>query len=202
MDIGNENMEVIKSLLKKGESKTFIAKTIGCQRRTLVKIMKHNGLECDRTKKEKSPNLDNETTRECTRCKSLLDLNDYYKVKGKTSRICKECHKKKSKKNYDKKVSAVAEYKSNCGCAKCGETRPYVLEFHHRDPFQKDYTIANRARASLDSIMSEIQKCVVLCSNCHQAFHHLERQYGITIEDFLNTEVIYFLKSSESHRLL
>lgn len=193
IEIGEENIDVIKSLIQEKKSKTFIAKYIGCERRTLVKILKHYDIDYDfhtlNQKNSKTPNF-----RICNDCNRELDLNCFYVSKKKRSWTCKNCTRRKSKEFYDKKVSAVAEYKSNCGCAKCGETRPYVLEFHHRDPSQKDYTIANRARASLEAIMSEIQKCVILCSNCHQSFHHLERRNGINIEDFLTNEVVYVLK--------
>lgn len=196
VQIGSENLDLIISLIQQGKSKTFIAKTIFCERRTLVKILKHYDLDsdCRGTKKADSVDVDGETIRQCKLCLLKLSLENYYVVNKRLSRVCKECYKRKSKSNYDKKISAVAEYKSNCGCAKCGDKRSYILEFHHIDPSKKDYTIANRARASLESIMSEIKKCVVLCSNCHQEFHHLERKERLTIQKFLNAEVVYLMK--------
>lgn len=196
IEIGDENLDLIKSLIKQGESKSFIAKTICCERRTLVKILKRHNLDfdCRRTIKDDFVDSDGETLRKCKECSLKLSLHNYYTVNKRISRVCKECHKKKSKENYDKKVSAVSDYKSSCGCAKCGESRSYILEFHHIDPSQKDYTIANRARASLESIMSEIKKCVVLCSNCHQEFHHFERKVGMTIQNYLKDEVVYLMK--------
>ena len=78
------------------------------------------------------------------------------------------------------------EYKSNLGCAKCGETKPYMLEFHHRDPNEKDFNISDRSRASIETIMDEIEKCVVLCSNHHKEFHWLNDKENITLEEYLN----------------
>ena len=99
---------------------------------------------------------------------------------------CKECHKANQKRNYDKKVQAILDYKSSCSCAKCGETKGYMLEFHHKDPTEKDFNISDHSRASLESLMEEILKCVVLCSNHHKEFHWLNSKNGVTLDEYLN----------------
>ena len=50
--------------------------------------------------------------------------------------------------------------KSEQSCAKCGETRGYVLDYHHIDPTQKDNTIARMTsnKYKIESILSEIEK--------------------------------------------
>lgn len=40
-------------------------------------------------------------------------------------------------------------------------------------------------RSSLDTTLNEIQKCILLCSNCHREFHYFEKENGITIEEYL-----------------
>ena len=77
--------------------------------------------------------------------------------------------------------------KSEQSCAKCGETRGYVLDYHHIDPTQKDNTIARMTsnKYKIESILSEIEKCVVLCSNCHREFHHFNNINGISLEEYL-----------------
>ena len=66
-------------------------------------------------------------------------------------------------------------------CAKCGETRLYLIQFHHIDPAQKSFNISyyNRIMDN-DTIAKEINKCVCLCSNCHDEFHYL---YGFRPKD-------------------
>lgn len=64
----------------------------------------------------------------------------------------------------------LVEYLLNHPCA-CGESDVRVLEFHHVDPDEKSYDIARAVSGSTRSwktILKEIEKCIVLCSNCHQ----------------------------------
>ena len=73
-------------------------------------------------------------------------------------------------------------------CAKCGDSRGYVLDFHHIDPNEKDIAISRMISKNytLEHIMNEIKKCVCLCSNCHREFHHFKKEKQITIDDYLN----------------
>ena len=62
-------------------------------------------------------------------------------------------------------------------CQECGDTRPYVLDFHHEDGADKEFNISRMITdgLALSKIEQEIKKCVVLCSNCHREHHHFER---------------------------
>src|SRR5690606_23905948 len=71
----------------------------------------------------------------------------------------------------------LMEYRSTLSCEECGENHPACLSFHHVDPSQKKYKIAempNRG-CSIKLIKEEIAKCIVLCHNCH-AKHHFEEE--------------------------
>lgn len=59
-------------------------------------------------------------------------------------------------------------------CAKCGEQRPYVIEFHHIDPKDKSFEVGKAVSGNVNRnlILSEIEKCVCLCSNCHNEYHY------------------------------
>ena len=59
-------------------------------------------------------------------------------------------------------------------CAKCGySVCSAALEFHHVDPTTKDKGIAFlfSSPKSIESIVKELSKCVLLCSNCHREIH-------------------------------
>lgn len=83
---------------------------------------------------------------------------------------------------YHKKKEYIDDQKL-C-CAKCGDTRTYVLDYHHKDSSTKDFTIGKIKKGSLELIQKEIDKCIVLCANCHREFHWLEKQ-GLTLDEYL-----------------
>lgn len=72
---------------------------------------------------------------------------------------------KARKRNYE----YTWEYKSTHPCAKCGNTNPIVLDFHHpNDDKEKSVSKMMRLGWSIEKIKKEIEKCIVLCSNCHR----------------------------------
>lgn len=56
----------------------------------------------------------------------------------------------------------------SCGYDKCTA----ALEFHHRDPNQKDFQVSSGRTISWDRARLELDKCVLLCSNCHREEHY------------------------------
>lgn len=125
----------------------------------------------------------------CTMCGRNLPVTEFYK-KGITSsgrmRIaaeCKDCFKLRERQRYSDKADAIREYKKPC--AKCGESRHYLLEFHHIDATSKEFTIAEWRKRSKESVRAELQKCDTLCKNCHAEFHYLNGLTGITYADYL-----------------
>lgn len=67
-------------------------------------------------------------------------------------------------------------------CAKCGEQRVYLLDFHHIDPSQKLFTLGDgrKYHKSENDVIAESKNCVCLCANCHREFHYL---YGQQMEN-------------------
>jgi hypothetical protein len=65
------------------------------------------------------------------------------------------------------------QYKENKGCKFCGETCSICLDFHHKDPTQKDRNVSRMKNSShsIKAIKKEIHKCIVVCSNCHRKLH-------------------------------
>jgi hypothetical protein len=44
---------------------------------------------------------------------------------------------------------------------------PYVMQFDHREPAEKEFGIATANRTRLDRVRAEMAKCDVVCANCH-----------------------------------
>ena len=59
------------------------------------------------------------------------------------------------------------------GCRQCGESDPRCLDFHHRKPSEKAMAINKMVLYgySKSRIRAEIEKCELLCANCHARFH-------------------------------
>ena len=65
--------------------------------------------------------------------------------------------------------SAILVAEAGGRCALCGYDRySGALQFHHVDPDEKAFALADRGRrASLEAAREEARKCVLLCANCH-----------------------------------
>lgn len=60
--------------------------------------------------------------------------------------------------------------KKSSGCCICGEKDVACLDFHHiSDKYDQ---ISHMQTHSLKRIVEEIDKCVILCSNCHRKLHY------------------------------
>ncbi|MFD1646909.1 homing endonuclease associated repeat-containing protein [Haloarchaeobius litoreus] len=71
--------------------------------------------------------------------------------------------------------SWLHEYKlQQCACVRCGEGDPACLDFHHTG--EKEMGIAEMVMYgySRESILEEIERCEVLCANCHRKEHYVE----------------------------
>ena len=58
-------------------------------------------------------------------------------------------------------------------CCICGYDRCIdALEFHHKDPNQKDFKIGSGNTMSWKEYRKEAEKCILVCSNCHKEIHN------------------------------
>ena len=68
----------------------------------------------------------------------------------------------------------IKNYKRDKKCEICGYCKcPVILEFHHVDKEEKNKTvnILTKTLKNLDTIKKEINKCRLLCPNCHKELH-------------------------------
>ncbi len=114
----------------------------------------------------------------CKECVKERTRNNYHSNKEKWNETTKRNHRKRREK--------LQELKASLSCTKCNEQRHWLLDFHHVDPTQKDFQLSQGERYGWEKVQSEIEKCVVLCSNCHRDFHYLEKKDGISIEEYVH----------------
>lgn len=111
----------------------------------------------------------------CSTCSYEKNLEDFYSHKltsdGKDS-ICKECRKAISKKQKAKMKELIESIKKESKCIRCGEDEPVALDFHHLGD-DKQFNIGQAVTDGhgMQKILDEIEKCVVLCANCHRKLH-------------------------------
>ena len=86
---------------------------------------------------------------------------------------CKKCNVESVVRRRKKLKAMALEYKGG-KCAKCEYDRcSAALEFHHEDPDFKEFGICESGNTrSWDAVKAELDKCVLLCSNCHREAHH------------------------------
>ena len=129
--------------------------------------------------------------KKCTICRKTKDKSEFNKrssAKDGLQNNCRQCSNVVSQRHYDvnkssyfkrrkksrkDKRSFINEIKKSAKCKLCSEDETCCLDFHHRDPKEKDFELgiaANLGR-SKERILKEIAKCVVVCANCHRKIH-------------------------------
>ena len=126
-------------------------------------------------------------TKLCTKCETEKPIDAF----NNTQRWCKPCikhydhlrHKSQAVKiRAQKKIRKqglrqwIIKLKSTLKCNRCPETHYACLTFHHTDPNKKDIEISNAVKSGWgkERILIEIDKCEVLCANCHLKHHYSE----------------------------
>ena len=184
--------EKILELRKKGFSYNQIVEELKCAKSTVSYYCSSLELSKYRSKTEDDIKLINETYSQFLSVKRTakelkMDRNtiiknlspDNYKIFDDNKKI------KTSKTQSDYVVDwrkrtkiKLVEYKGGC-CSRCGYNKSVgALEFHHLDPNEKDFTIAGKSW-SYERIKKEVDKCILLCANCHVEIHEEIRNIGM-----------------------
>jgi hypothetical protein len=119
-----------------------------------------------------------ERTGQCRQCsKPVLVITNY------CSKQCRNEYRSNNKKprtktegqhvvNFRKNIKKRAVEYMGGKCVKCGYDRcVWSLQFHHLDPTKKEFNISSVKIRSWDKIKAELEKCVLICSNCHGEIH-------------------------------
>lgn len=101
-------------------------------------------------------------------CKTCFREYEYVRSHGHTKVRCNSCMANTRKSS---RKEAMVEYKGG-QCEVCGYNRSLkALCFHHRDPSTKSFTISGNHGRRWDIVVKELEKCAMLCSNCHAEVH-------------------------------
>lgn len=104
--------------------------------------------------------------------KNILSKEEY-KIKRK-----KDVVKGVIKWRKDKKIKLVDYKGGKCQVKTCGYNKCYdSLSFHHINPNEKDFALSRKSY-SFERLKKEVDKCVLVCNNCHGEIHYQIKENG------------------------
>ena len=121
----------------------------------------------------------------CSKCNEEKELKEFYKRtqrKDGYAAWCKSCANDYSKDRLkawrlNTKLKLIDHFGGKC--LDCGGTYPlYVMDFDHRDPNAKEFSVSSSKVANWDLILKEASKCDLVCANCHRVRTHIQRCSG------------------------
>ena len=127
----------------------------------------------------------------CTTCNTEKPFSEFHvdrtsRTTGGVKSKCKVCcikkageynkiHRvrishKQSEKARERKLLAIEYLGGKCNI--CGQMpHPAAMDFHHKDPSQKEFTPGYIKNNSWKMLTKELDKCLLLCANCHRQLH-------------------------------
>ena len=126
----------------------------------------------------------------CKKCGIEKQLDDFGKHKERGYQYyCLDCRKEYDKKYYsenrnnvkvkvrersnkrrEENINYINDVKKN-GCCFCEEKEIVCMDFHHISDKLFNISDGIKRGYSLNKIKTEIDKCIMLCSNCHRKLH-------------------------------
>lgn len=101
----------------------------------------------------------------------MLTLDDVLKIEAE-EKLAKQRANNSwvGKRRYDNKLKSIHYLGGKCkDCS--GEFHPACYDFHHHDPSGKEVNVGTIMDYSWQRIQAELDKCELLCSNCHRIRH-------------------------------
>lgn len=103
----------------------------------------------------------------CSICGRIY-IYDYKNKKGHTKIKCNSCLVNQRRFKFKRKMVKYKDGK----CQKCGYNKNVkALQFHHLNSDEKDFTLSGSHCKSWEKIKKELDKCIMLCANCHIEEH-------------------------------
>jgi hypothetical protein len=123
----------------------------------------HFELEAD-TGRRRARRDDPDADSTCDRCGRRFR----YRRAGMTRSRCNSCCQSRATPGQRRELKEwMVDYKGGA-CVLCGYRRhTRALTFHHVDPMLKRFNIAPSHNRSLEALRDELDRCILLCANCH-----------------------------------
>lgn len=113
--------------------------------------------------------------RQCRGCHQWLADDQYYRRIGFQCRAC-VLQERRTKTSSRATLKWLAVQYKGGKCLDCSGVFPVcAYDFHNRDSTQKDFVMSSKGSGWNDQIKIELDKCDLLCSNCHRIRHAKHR---------------------------
>jgi len=117
----------------------------------------------------------------CCMCHLELPADQFYSrgSKRKDSYAhCKKCHVNYMLRRWQKLKIKSIDYLGG-KCVDCKQVyHPAIFQFHHIDPSQKESSWKRFRYRKWEKVVKELDKCILLCANCHCLRHTHVESYG------------------------
>lgn len=174
--ISDDNKKQFNDLIEAGYSQREIAKELNVAQGTIKYWLRKLDLKTKLKKGGQQILYIDKHSKQCGKCKEIKTNDCFYKQSknGLFQGICKKCSNKHTVERVRIIKIKMINYKggkcNNCSL-KLEETHPNVFEFHHLDRRNKDINFNKIKSRNWEYIKNEIDKCELLCANCHRLAH-------------------------------
>lgn len=182
------DIEEFREHIVQGRTIKELQTIYGISRTKVADLKKQHGLVGLTPNSKKVNRL--EGTKVCSKCLETKTLDNFYS-NGKTPSgsskykpACIKCENSIRRNNVSMKI---IDYIKSCGktyaCERCGYSGVFgSLDFHHVNPGDKQFSIGDYTNRTMSSykfetdLVPELEKCILLCPNCHRQEHLLAGQ--------------------------
>jgi hypothetical protein len=167
--------EILEKKISEGLTRRQIARWLNCSNSNIVYYFNKFNLI---TKQEKLKKLG---IKKCPCCLEILSIKEFNNRTRNGKKIingatyCKYCQSAESSMRKYNFTQQCVDYKGG-ECEICGYNESIgALEFHHKDRSKKDFEIGKlTSKTFSDIVKKELDKCMLLCKNCHGEIHFNE----------------------------
>lgn len=117
--------------------------------------------------------IDNKTEKQCAKCLDYKSVDNFFfrKERNSYTSYCKQCNAKDVVERETRTKLDCIKYLGNV-CTLCNIDGHYsIYDFHHDEPAHKDFSIRSGGTKSFRSVINELDKCILVCANCHHEIH-------------------------------
>ena len=167
--------DILQNLIDCGLSQRDLATHLGVSQSSVRYWLKKHNLSTNNRQYNKGSRYALPDRKVCSHCKEDKPNSEFWIRKNRDYQfhsMCKDCNAKdRQERQKDFKQQCVDYKGGECQC--CGYNAcNHALDFHHIDPKTKSFGISRSRKTKItQEVLDELDKCLLVCSNCHREIH-------------------------------